>query len=116
MSSELKIKIGGSLEEDGAAFIEAWRRAERGERVSDHQIAFESWEALTAVMTGKRLELLRYLHRHPSASIAELARALARDYKRVHEDVTALEAAGLIERDENGLKAEYSEIAATIAL
>lgn len=112
----LKIRIGGSLEEDCAAFVDAWHRAERGEKVSDHQISFESWEGLTKVMTTKRLELLRHLHRHPETSIAALARALGRDYKRVHEDVEALTAAGLIERDEEGLRADYDEIAATIAM
>jgi hypothetical protein len=32
---------------------------------------------------------------------------LGRDYRRVHEDVEALEAAGLLVRDDNGLRADY---------
>lgn len=47
----------------------------------------------------KRLELLRHLHRNPVRTIRALATALGRDYHRVHEDVDALEAAGLLERD-----------------
>ncbi len=35
------------------------------------------------------------------------AQALGRDCRRVHEDVEALEAAGLLDRDENGLRADY---------
>ena len=62
------------------------------------------------------LELLRHLHRSPTPSIAALARALGRDYKRVYEDVEALTAAGLIERNEAGLTAGYGEIRAHIAL
>ena len=114
--SDLKVKVGGSVEEDGAAFIDAWKRAERGEKVAEHRITFESWEALSKVLTGKRLELLRYLHKNPASSIAALSRALDRDYKRVHEDVETLTAAGLIDRDASGLRAEYDEIRATIAL
>ena len=71
---------------------------------------------LARVLTGKRLELLRYLHRHPARSIAELARALGRDYKQVHADVQALAAAGLIDRTPGGLRADYGEIRTTIAV
>ena len=46
--------FGGGLEEDAGAFLEAWRRAERGERVDETVLAFESWEALAAVMTCSR--------------------------------------------------------------
>jgi predicted transcriptional regulator len=48
--------------------------------------------------------------------VAELARALGRDYKRVHEDIEALAAAGLIERGEAGLRTAYDKIRATIAV
>jgi predicted transcriptional regulator len=67
-------------------------------------------------MTTKRFELVRHLNRHPEASIAALARSLKRDYKRVHEDIEALAAAGLVERSERGLWADYSEIRAQIAV
>lgn len=43
---EPRIIVGGSLEEDAAAFIDAWHRAERGEHVDENVLAFESWEAL----------------------------------------------------------------------
>ena len=67
-------------------------------------------------MTPKRFELLRHLHRHPAASVASLARSLERDYKRVFEDVEALTRAGLIERDKQGLRADYDEMWTVIAL
>ncbi|KAB1085504.1 hypothetical protein F4V91_03070 [Neorhizobium galegae] len=67
-------------------------------------------------MTGKRLELLRYLHKNPQASVAALARALDRDYRRVHEDVEILGRAGLVEQDETGLHAGYDEIQTVISL
>jgi predicted transcriptional regulator len=56
------------------------------------------------------LELLRHVHRTPPRSVLALARAVGRDYKRVHEDVEALIAAGLLERDDGGLHADYDSI------
>jgi predicted transcriptional regulator len=53
---------------------------------------------------------------HPGASIAALDRNLGRDYKRVHEDVDALTAAGLVDRSAQGLRADDSEIRTSIAL
>jgi predicted transcriptional regulator len=97
-------------------FVDAWHRAERGEEVDEHHLSFESWEGLARVLTGKRLELLRHLRRQPVPSIAALARALGRDYKRVHSDVEALTAAGLIDRTPAGLRADYDEIRTTIAI
>jgi predicted transcriptional regulator len=39
--------------------------------------------------------------------VRHLAASLGRDYRRVHDDVVALEGAGLLERDEDGLRADY---------
>jgi predicted transcriptional regulator len=36
--------------------------------------------------------------------------ALGRDYRRVHEDVAALVEAGLLDRDESGLHADYEAV------
>ncbi|MCZ2982582.1 hypothetical protein NYY70_20610, partial [Acinetobacter baumannii] len=71
---------------------------------------------LAKVLSGKRLELLRHVHQHPAASVAELGRALGRDYKRVHEDVEILTVAGLLERTEGGVRATYDEIRTVISL
>ena len=45
-----------------------------------------------------------------------MARDLGQDFKRVHEDVKALEAIGLIEREGGLLRADYDEIRASIRL
>jgi predicted transcriptional regulator len=84
--------------------------------VDERHLSFESWEGLSRVLTTKRLELLRHLRRHPAASVAALARAIGRDYKRVHEDVEALAESGLLTRDERSLRTGYDEIRATIAV
>src|SRR5947209_20276507 len=114
--SDVKITVAGSIEEDAARrFVDAWHRAERGESFREHHLAFESWDALARVMTGKRLELLRHVHRNKVPSVRALAKALGRDYSNVHADVQALAAAGLIEIGANGLRAAYDAIEAKIA-
>jgi predicted transcriptional regulator len=116
MTKNLEVHVDESAEAMARRFIQAWHRAERGEAVDEHHLSFESWASLVSVLTPRRLELLRHLHRHPTQSIAELARALQRDYKRVHADVEALAAAGLIDRTPAGLRADYGEIHARIAV
>lgn len=116
MSRKLQVHVGQSFGAVAARVADAWHRAERGETVAEDHLTFVSWEALAKVMTSKRMALLRHLHRHPATSVAALARALGRDYKRVHEDVEALTAAGLIERSAAGLRADYDELRTIIAL
>ena len=98
----------------------AWRMpgaAPSGERAEpEDNVTFVSWSALASHLTDKRYELLRRLHRQPAVSIRAVARELGRDFKRVHEDVKALEAVGLIEREEGPLRADYDEIRASIRL
>jgi predicted transcriptional regulator len=114
--SRLDVHVGGSFADTKRRVLDAVARAKRGEVVGETHITFDTWDALAAVMTPKRFDLVRHLHRSPEASVAALARSLGRDYKRVHEDVEALVAAGLVERSEAGLTAEYSEIQTRIAL
>lgn len=114
--AETKVIVGGSLEEDAAAFVDAWHRAERGKPVDETVLAFESWEALVAILTGERYRLLRHVHTHPEPSISALARALGRQYRRVHADVAALEGAGLVDRSEGKVRARVDRITAEIRL
>jgi predicted transcriptional regulator len=107
MSKELQIHVGESLDQIGARAVSAWRRMERGEEVDEKHISFETWETMVRVLSPKRLALLRHLHQSPAKNIRALAQALGRNYRRVHEDVAALQAAGLLDRDKEGLRAEY---------
>ena len=116
MTGEVEFHVERSAEATAARFVDAWHRAASGAEVDERHLSFESWDGLSRVMTGRRLELLRHLRRHPTASIAALARALQRDYKRVHEDVEVLAAAGLLTRDATGLRIGYDEIRTTIAV
>jgi predicted transcriptional regulator len=108
--------VGGSVEDDDAAFLDAWHRAERGEPVTERVLAFESWEGLASVMTGERYRLLRHVHKHPEPSVSALARALRRQYRRVHADVAALEEAGLLDRSHGVVRTATDRIRADIQL
>jgi predicted transcriptional regulator len=103
----IRVHVEG-LEASGRRFVDAWRRAERGERFHEEHLSFESLEGLLATLSPKRIELIRLVRRRPHLSIAALARELGRDYKRVHGDVRALEMAGLLEEDETGLRAPFA--------
>ena len=71
---------------------------------------------MTRVLTGKRMEMLRHLRRHPAPSVLALARSLGRDYRRVHDDVEALAGAGLIEKDDRGVRTEFDVLHTDIIL
>ncbi|MSP02218.1 MAG: hypothetical protein EXR07_14380 [Acetobacteraceae bacterium] len=113
---ELKVIVGGSAEDDAAAFLEAWHRAERGEAVNERVLAFESWDGLSQVMTGERYRLPRHLRAHPEPSVSALARALSRQYRRVHVDVAALEQVGLLGRSDGTVRVTADRIGVEIRL
>jgi predicted transcriptional regulator len=115
--SNVKITVGGAMEKDASRrFIEAWHRAESGETSHERHLAFESWDALARVLTGKRMELLRYVRRHNVTSVRALAKALGRDYSNVHADVQALTAAGLLDASDGRVRADYDAIETKIAI
>lgn len=97
----------------GKRFATAWRSG----RSSAHVFTFESPAALFRVLTPKRWELVERLQAQGPTTVRGLARALGRDVKRVHEDVTALCEFGLIERNERGeILVPFSVIEADFAL
>ena len=115
--TEKNVIVGGTLDEAAERFKDAWRRSAAGEVVEPQDnITFVSWSALAAVMTDKRHEMLRYLHVHPAASIRALSRDLGRDYKRVHDDVTALASLGLVDRSGDRLTVPYDQIKTLITV
>ncbi len=115
--TKVKITVGGAFEEQAAQrFVDAWRRAKRGEKFKERHLAFESWDTLARILTAKRLELLRYVRHHRVTSVRALAKALRRDYSNVHADVQALLTAGLLDTAAGGLCADYDVIDTRIAL
>ena len=115
--SDVKITVGGPFEDEAARrFVDAWHRAERGETFRERHLTFESWDTLAGVLTGKRMELLRYVRRHTVTSVRALAKALGRDYRNVHADVQALTGAGLLDTVDGGVRADYDAIETKIAI
>jgi predicted transcriptional regulator len=107
----------GNLQDMGRRFATAWNRAATGEPVDETHVTFLDLETMLATLSPRRLDLLRYVRQHGACpSVRELAGSLKRDYKNVHQDVTALEAAGLLLRDEHGLSAPWDQLQASIAL
>jgi predicted transcriptional regulator len=115
MSGTVNLHVG-SIDEMGKRFVRAWQRLERGDELDEAHLTFFDFETMVATLSPKRLELLRHVHRRPAATIAELAKSLRRDYKRVHEDVTALVHAGLLLRDKSGIRAPYDTVRAIVSL
>jgi predicted transcriptional regulator len=115
--NDIKITVGGEMEQEASRqFIDAWHRAERGEIFHERHLAFESWDTLARVLTGKRMELLGYVRRNHVTSVRALAKALGRDYSNVHADVQALAKAGLLDTTSKGVHADYDAIQTRIAI
>ena len=113
--SEVKLHVG-EIDEMGKRFIDAWKRVENGQQVEERHLSFFSLDSMMATLSPKRLEILKHLHRHEEKNIAALARVLNRDYKRVYTDIEALAAAGLVERDAQGIRTLYDSVQATVSL
>jgi predicted transcriptional regulator len=107
VTEQTQIHVGETAAEVGARFIDAWHRMARGEAVREKHVSFADWETMLRTLSPERLALLRHLHHHPARTVRALAEALGRDQRRVQEDVAVLEAAGLLDRDAAGLRAEY---------
>jgi len=64
--------------------------------------SFLSYEDLHRTLTPKRIAIIDAMAGKGSLSMREIARLVARDFKAVHGDITALVNIGLIDRDEAG--------------
>ena len=63
---------------------------------------FESAGSFFGKLTERRWALVHALQGQAPMSVRELARRVARDVRRVHDDVKALAELGLVERTESG--------------
>ena len=89
------------------------RRAAKADKRSPPEptIGVASIAQLSALLSPKRMELLRFVVQNPGLSVRALSKALKRDYKNVHSDVSGLEENHLVERDDDGkVSAPYDEI------
>ena len=73
-------------------------------------LSFASAEMMWKVLTAKRWEILRAMTGQGEMAIRAVARGVNRDVKAVHSDITALLAAGLVERAERGVVFAYDAV------
>ena len=63
---------------------------------------FETAESFFGKLTARRWALVHALQGQGAMSVRELARRVARDVRRVHDDVEVLSGLGLFERTDSG--------------
>ncbi|WP_461833388.1 HVO_A0114 family putative DNA-binding protein [Desulfothermus sp.] len=93
---EIKIELK-SLEETLNEFRDVWTDLEKGKNVKKKEaIYFTDIQALRAILTPKRIELLKTIKKYKPQSIYELAKLVNRNFKNVNEDLKLLNSLGLI--------------------
>jgi len=60
---KVAIVVGGSIEYDGAAFIDAWHRAEAGQAIDERILSFESAVGLRRYLVRRPHQFHRLLKR-----------------------------------------------------
>lgn len=112
-----KVQVNvGSLTDMGKRFAGAWNRAVAGENVNETHVTFLDVQTMLDTLSPRRLDLLRHVRQHGAGNVRELAQALGRDYKNVHQDVATLEATGLLLREGRKLSAPWDELQAHVSL
>lgn len=117
MKATNKVQVNvGSLADMGKRFAGAWNRAQAGEPVDETHVTFLDVQTMLDTLSPRRLDLLRHVRQHGAGNVRELAQALGRDYKNVHQDVATLETAGLLLRDGRELTAPWDALQANVSL
>ena len=105
------------LEPDWRAGIRsAMRKGFKAKTYQGETLAFARPEDFFGRLTEKRWSLVRALQGQGPLAIREIARRVARDVKRVHEDVTALIELGIFERVDGGVSCPFARIHVDIEL
>jgi len=93
-----KIDIGiKGLKESLKDFAETWKKLEAGKKVKKEEgIYFDSIDTMRAVLTNKRLQVLKAIRERKPASVYALAKILGRDLKNVNQDLKLLSEIGLV--------------------
>jgi predicted transcriptional regulator len=118
LTADIQIQIKGE-KESARDFIEAWKEAEKGMVPEEpvQRLYFQDLQTLLRVLTPRRLDLLKKLYDQGPMSIRGLSKYLDRDYKNVHQDIRALEQAGLVSRTSaQTLSVPWGRILAEISL
>lgn len=96
----ITVREGEGLYEEGHEAIEALERNEPAEQPD--RVTFPNEAMLAQTFNERTLRLLRVITDAEPESIRETARLVERDVKNVHEELTRLEAMGVIHFAEEG--------------
>lgn len=91
-----------TLQPDWKEALRALGQAAKADTYQGEVLNFESPGQFFGQLTEKRWEIVHAAQGRGELSVRELARAVGRDVKRVHEDVVILAGLGLVERTESG--------------
>jgi predicted transcriptional regulator len=93
-----KIDIGiKGLKESLKDFADTWKALERGNNIKKQEgIYFDSIDAMRAVLTNRRLLILKTIREYKPKSVYGLAKILRRDLKNVRQDLRLLSEVGLV--------------------
>ena len=117
MGTTPKVQVNvDSLAAMGKRFSQAWGRAVKDKQGEETHITFLDVQTMLETLSPRRLDMLRHVRQHGASNVRELAQALGRDYKNVHQDVAILEATGLLVRDGRKLSAPWDALQANVSL
>jgi predicted transcriptional regulator len=91
-----------TLQPDWRGALRAMSKAAQADKYQGEVLNFESPGHFFGQLTEKRWEIVRAAQGKGELSVRELARAVERDVKRVHEDVVVLAELGMLERTASG--------------
>lgn len=82
---------------------ERFEALDRGEKIDPlYRVTFQREEDLQRLLSAKNIQLLRTIARESPDSIRALARGVGRDIRQVHDNLSELEAYGLVEIEDDG--------------
>lgn len=82
---------------------ERFAALDRGEEIDPlYRVTFQREEDLQRLLSPKNIQLLRTIARESPDSIRALARGVDRDIRQVHDNLSELEAYGLVEIEDAG--------------
>ncbi len=97
-----KRRLTITMQPDWQGALRASGKLAKANTYQGEVLNFESPAQFFGQLTEKRWDLVRACQGKGELSVRELARAVGRDVKRVHDDVVMLAELGLVERTENG--------------
>ncbi|NCN70415.1 MAG: hypothetical protein GW928_08065 [Rhodoferax sp.] len=91
-----------TIQPDWKGALRAMGQSAKAKTYQGEVLNFESPGHFFGQLSEKRWEIVRAAQGKGDLSVRELARAVGRDVKRVHEDVVVLAGLGLLERTAGG--------------